>query len=211
MRFRNRYQAGQELAQALSHYKNRDNALVMALPRGGVPVAAEIAKALELPLDVILVKKLGLPGQEELAMGAISTGGHCVLNKDTLRFHNVTQGMIDYAISRKQTELNQLTTLLPGEKPFPELKGKTVIVVDDGLATGATMKAAVQAVAAQKAQQIIVAVPVGSPDICAELATLTAETVCLHRPYPFGSVGHWYADFTQVSSKEVRDLLQPYM
>lgn len=204
--FRDRSEAGKMLAAKLQEYGG-ENTLVLALPRGGVPVGYEIASALNAPLDVFIVRKLGVPSHEELAMGALATGGMRVLNEEVIRSLNIPQWVIEEVTVQEQAELERRQHLYCGARPEPDPAEMTVIVVDDGLATGSTMKAAVRALQAQKPGSIIVAVPVAAPSICAEIATEANDAICLFTPEPFYSVGLWYQDFTQTSDDEVRLLL----
>jgi putative phosphoribosyl transferase len=206
-RFENRRAAGVELAEQLQRYRTRDDVIVLALPRGGVPVAYEIARTLEAPLDVFLVRKLGLPGRPELAMGAIASGGIRVLNDDVVQWYGVPQETIERVASAEQAELTRRERAYRDNHLPPDLQGRTVVLVDDGLATGSTMKAAVQAVRAERPVHIVVAVPVGAPDTCRELAAVADEVVCARTPQPFSAVGLWYRDFSQTTDEEVRDLL----
>lgn len=199
--------AGQALAAALGDYAGRDDVIVLALPRGGVPVAAEIATALGAPLDVLLVRKLGLPEQPELAMGAIASGGTAVFNEDVLTAARLPEDLIADIIAIERRELERRARLYRGERPWPDLAGRTVILVDDGLATGATMRAAVEAVRAQGAARVVVAVPVAPPDTVARLRNLADEVIAPHQPERFMAVGQWYIDFSQVSDDEVIEAL----
>lgn len=210
MFFSDRVSAGKALASALADYTGQHNTQLMALPRGGVPVAAEVARILGLPLDIILVRKLGVPGHEEYAMGAIAEGGLRFLNQDTLNQLRLSQAQIDAVIAREQAELLRRNRLYRADRPAEALAGKTVIVIDDGLATGATMQVAVAALKQAHAKAIVVAVPVASMESCAELRPQVDRLVCLHQPLDFGGVGRWYADFTQVSDEQVIELLQQY-
>jgi putative phosphoribosyl transferase len=204
--FGSRREAGRELATKLMTYSDRGDVLVLALPRGGVPVAYEVARALRAPLDVFLVRKLGVPGDEELAMGAIATGGVRVLNEDVTMY--IDEAVIDAVVSREQIELKRRERLYRGERPAPGVKGLTVILVDDGLATGSTMHAAVVALREMRPLKIIVAVPVAPPQSCEEFRSEVDEVVCAMTPEPFMAVGRWYADFSQTSDQEVRELLE---
>lgn len=181
--------------------------VVLGLPRGGVPVAAEVARALSAPLDVFLVRKLGAPGQPELAMGAIASGGVRVLNPEVVQAFSVTPAQLEQVVSREQEELRRREAAYRGDRPPVELLRRTVVLVDDGLATGATVRAAVTAVRLHAPAAVVVAVPVGAADSCAVLAREADELVCLHTPEPFGAVGTHYADFRQTSDDEVRALL----
>jgi predicted phosphoribosyltransferase len=206
-RFRNRTDAGRQLAAKLAAYTNRPGVLVLALPRGGVPVACEVARALGAPLDVFLVRKLGVPGYEELAMGAVATGGVRVLNDEIVRGLGISDHEIDAAAARELQELARRERLYRGDRPLPDIAGRTVILVDDGLATGATMRAAIAAVRQQQPARIVVAVPTASPDTCEVLKAEADDVVCAMTPEPFLAVGHWYEDFTQTTDDEVRELL----
>jgi putative phosphoribosyl transferase len=180
---------------------------VLALPRGGVPVAYEVARALGAPLDVFLVRKLGVPGHEELAIGAIASGGVRVLNQELARALRIPDQMIEAIAAKEQQELERRERLYRGDRPPPDVRGRTVILVDDGLATGATMYAAVEALRQQQQARIIVAVPIAAPETCAELSEEVDEVICAVTPQPFHAVGLWYEDFSQTSDDEVRDLL----
>ena len=206
-RFADRREAGAELASRLSALKGRDDVVVLALPRGGVPVAFEIANAVGAPLDVFVVRKLGVPGHSELAMGAIASGGVRVLNDDVIAWYGLKQPLIDEAARIEQMELERREAEYRGGQPLRDVKGRTVVLVDDGLATGSTMKAAVQAVRAMEPERIVVAVPVGAIDTCRALASLADEVICARMPEPFSAVGLWYRDFSQTTDEEVRDLL----
>jgi predicted phosphoribosyltransferase len=206
-RFRDRAEAGRELAVRLAGYAGRDDVVVLGLPRGGVPVAAEVARSLGAPLDVFLVRKLGLPGREELAMGAIASGGALVLNRDVVDELGVPDEVVQRVAARESEELRRRAALYRGERPEPELAGRVVILVDDGLATGASMRAAVAAVKSLQPARVVVAVPAAPAPTCAELAREVDELVCLRTPEPFYAVGMWYDDFSQVSDDEVRALL----
>jgi erythromycin esterase-like protein/adenine/guanine phosphoribosyltransferase-like PRPP-binding protein len=206
-RFRNRNEAGRSLAKKLTAYANRPDVLVLALPRGGVPVAYEVARALGAPLDVFVVRKLGVPGYEELAMGAVATGGARVLNDQIVQRLGVPQSIIDAVAAREQQELARRERLYRGGRPPPDVRGRTVILVDDGLATGATMRAAIMALRQLQPARIVVAVPTASPETCEELKAEADDVVCAITPEPFLAVGHWYEDFSQTTDEEVRDLL----
>jgi len=207
MLFRDRYEAGQQLAARLRAYADHPDVLVLALPRGGVPVAYEVARALHAPLDVFLVRKLGVPGHEELAMGAIASGGIRVLNPDTVRILRVPADVLDAAAAREEKELQRRERAYRDDRPPPDVRGRTVILVDDGLATGATMRAAVTALRRLGPARVIVAVPVGAADTCAEFQDVADEAVCARTPDPFYAVGLWYGDFAQTTDEEVRELL----
>ena len=207
IRFRDRTDAGRQLADRLKSRANRPDVLVLALPRGGVPVAFEVACALGAPLDVFLVRKLGVPGHEELAMGAVATGGVRVLNNEIVHGLGIQESEIEAAVDREQQELARRERLYRGGRPAPEVEDKTVILVDDGLATGATMRAAVRALKQQQPARIIVAVPTASPDTAEALNAEADEVVWVVTPEPFFAVGYWYDDFAQTTDAEVRDLL----
>jgi predicted phosphoribosyltransferase len=207
MLFRDRADAGRFLATKLMTYANRPDVLVLALPRGGVPVAYEVARTLRAPLDVFLVRKLGVPGHEELAMGALATGGLRVLNEDVVQALGIPEEVIASVVARERQELERRERLYRDDRPAPEVRGRVVILVDDGLATGSTMRAAVAALRQQRPARIVVAVPVGSPETCAELNAEADEAVCARTPEPFYAVGLWYDDFAQTTDDEVHDLL----
>lgn len=206
-RFANRREAGRALAQSLDSYADDPNTVVLALPRGGVPVAFEISRELHLPLDVFIVRKLGVPGYEELAMGAIASGGARVLNNDVIRRLKVSEGQIQAAIAREEAELDRREHEYRGDLPPTEVRNKRVILVDDGLATGATMRAAVRALQQKGAAQIVVAVPVGARDSCDRIGKEGVDIVCEMQPHDFHAVGAWYEDFSQTSDEEVCELL----
>lgn len=207
-RFRDRVEAGQLLGRELSRkFGERAGVLVLALPRGGVPVAYEVARALDAPLDLFIVRKLGVPGHEELAMGAIASGGVRVLNREVLDYVPVTQKAIDAVAAREQRELERRDRSYRGSRPPIDVKNKTVIVVDDGLATGSTMRAAVAALRKMEPKAILVAVPVAAPQTCDEFRNEGIDIVCLRTPEPFQAVGMWYEDFSQTSDEEVHELL----
>jgi putative phosphoribosyl transferase len=207
IRFRDRAEAGRRLAGKLMAYANRPDILVLALPRGGVPVAAEVARALNAPMDVFLVRKLGLPGQEELAMGAVATGGVRVLNESLVRMLGVSGAVIEAVAAREEQELGRRERLYRGERPPPDVRGRTVILVDDGLATGASMLAAIRALRQQQPDRIVVAVPTAAPETCEALKAEVDDVICAVTPEPFYSVGLWYENFSQTSDDEVRTLL----
>ena len=208
MIFRNRSEAGRWLADRLKAYAQRPDVIVLALPRGGVPVGFELARALEAPLDVFLVRKLGLPGQEELAMGAIATGGVRVLNDDVVQALAVPASVIDDVARREGQELRRREAAYRESRPAPDLRGRVAILVDDGLATGSTMRAAVRAVKQMQPARVVVAVPVAAASTRDDLATEVDEIVCETPPEPFLAVGRWYEDFSQTTDDEVRDLLE---
>jgi putative phosphoribosyl transferase len=207
MLFRDRTDAGRQLAEKLMHYADRDDVIVLALPRGGVPVGAEVADALGAPLDVFLVRKLGVPGQEELAMGAIASGGVRVLNDQVIRLLRPSPAVIDRVAAAEQWELDRREREYRGGRPPLDVRGKTVILVDDGLATGSTMRAAVAAVRKLGPDRVVVAVPVGAAETCADFEGEADEAVCAQEPDPFYAVGAWYEDFSQTSDGEVREAL----
>ena len=207
--FANRTEAGKELATKLTpHYANRPDVLVLALPRGGVPVACEVARALHAPLDVFIVRKLGVPGYEELAMGAIASGDVRVLNEGVTTQLKIARSVIDSVADREKRELQRRERLYRGNRPAPSVKGRTVILVDDGLATGSTMRAATIALRQMQPSKLIVAVPVAAPEVCEEFHNEVDEIVCVLTPEPFTAVGAWYADFSQTTDEEVRELLE---
>jgi len=207
VRYPDRPSAGEILAQQLLHYANRPDVCVLALPRGGVPIGYEVARTLKAPLDVFIVRKLGVPGQEELAMGAIASGGVRVLNTEVVHHMNVPPSVIDHVALREEQELHRREHLYRNHEPPIELKDKTVILVDDGLATGSTMRAAIAAVRQHRAGRIIVAVPVGAPETVAEIGAEVDEIVCPLVPRGFQAVGQWYVRFDQTTEDEVRELL----
>ena len=205
--FPNRAAAGCLLAEELTRYAGRDDVIVLGLPRGGVPVAYEVARALRVSLDVFIVRKLGVPGFEELAAGAIASGGVRVLNEDVVRTLPNASEIIELITARETAELERRESSYRDGRLAPELRDRIVILVDDGLATGATMRAAVAALRHRGAAKIIVAVPVGAPDTCRELEAVADETVCLIAPQFFRAVGQYYEDFAQISDEEVRQLV----
>ncbi len=207
-RFRDRTEAGQLLAAQLSAYEGRPDVLVLGLPRGGVPVAYEVAKALHAPLDVLIVRKLGVPGQEELAMGAIASGGVRVLNNDVVQLLGVPDNVIEMIADREQQELERRERLYRGGRPIYEVRGRTIILIDDGIATGATMHAAVAVLQQQQPARIIIAVPVAASSTCEEFATEVDEFVCIRRPEAFYAVGFWYENFSPTTDEQVRGLLE---
>lgn len=208
MLFQDRADAGRQLAAALQGYARRPDVLVLALPRGGVPVGFEVARALNVPLDVFLVRKLGVPGQEELAMGAVASGGMRVLNREVVEALGIPDSVIGAVAAREQQELERREHLYRGDRPQPIVRGRTVVLVDDGLATGSTMRAAVLALRQQGPQRIVVAVPVAAAETCDEFRSEVEETVCLATPEPFYAVGMWYEDFSETTDEEVRSLLE---
>lgn len=206
--FRNRVEAGRVLASKLGRYANRPDVIVLALPRGGVPIAFEVAKALGAPLNVFIVRKLGVPGQEELAFGAIASGGACVLNENLVQALRLPETLVERIYEREQRELERRERIYRGGHLAQILKDKTVIIVDDGLATGATMRAAIKAIKTQTPKELVVAVPVGSRQTCGEFKhEADVWCVCVTTPEPFYGVGMWYEDFSQTTDEEVIDLL----
>ena len=206
--FKNRSEAGRFLAQKLEEYTNKPNVVVLALPRGGVPVAYEVADALKAPLDIFVVRKLGVPGYDELAMGALATGGIRVLNSRVVDYLDISDETIEAVARREQRELERRERLYRGTRPALDVRGRTVIIVDDGMATGSTMRAAVRALKEQQPKEIIVAVPVGARETCESFAKeVDTMCVCAITPEPFDGVGLWYRDFKQTSDEEVRQLL----
>jgi putative phosphoribosyl transferase len=208
MRFRDRRHAGQELARKLQQYRGNADVVVLALPRGGVPVGFEVADILGADLDVFVVRKIGMPGHREYAIGAIASGGVQVLDTDVLRQYGVPASAVDAVIQEERLELERREREYRQSSTLTPLRGRIVILVDDGLATGSTMKAAVQAVRQHAPARVVVAVPVGAPESCAEIAALADEAVCAHTPSYFNAVGQWYVDFSQTSDGEVQELLQ---
>jgi predicted phosphoribosyltransferase len=206
-RFANRAEAGRRLARELAAYAGRPDVLVLGLPRGGVPVAFEVARALRAPLDVFVVRKLGVPGQEELAMGAIASGGVRVVNAAIVRALRIPRAAIEAATAAETRELERRERLYRGDRPAVDVAGRTVILVDDGLATGATMQAAVSALRGRGPAAIVVAAPVAAPATCAALAGTADDCVCVLRPPELRGVGLWYEDFSQTEDAEVRALL----
>jgi putative phosphoribosyl transferase len=207
LRFANRQHAGELLAAKLTAYADRPDVLVLALPRGGVPVAFAVAQALHAPLDIFLVRKLGVPGDEELAMGAIATGGVRILNDEVVRYFHISDETIAAVAARELREIRRRERLYREDRPAPEVRGRTVLLVDDGLATGSTMRAAVAALRQQQPARVIVAVPIAAPETCAELRAEVEEIVCAVTPEPFYAVGAWYEDFAQTTDREVQELL----
>jgi len=206
--FRDRADAGRQLALPLSIYADRPDLLVLALPRGGVPVAFEVALALHAPLDVFIVRKLGFPGHEELAIGAIATGGVRVLDEEVIKTFGIPPAVIDQVTATELRELERREKQYRDGRPPPAVAGHTVILIDDGLATGSTMRAAVRALRKEGAKTIVVAVPVSPPETCDSLREEVDDIVCAVTPEPFRAVGLWYADFSQTTDEEVRELLE---
>ena len=208
MIYSDRREAGRVLASKLMKYKDRPDVIVFALPRGGVPVAYEVAEALNAPLDIFLVRKLGVPGHEELAMGAIATGGVRVLNDEVVKYLDIPESVIDEITDEELRELRRRERAYRGDRLEPDVRGKSVILVDDGLATGSTIRAAAQALRQQGPNRIVVAVPVSAVQTCDEYRIGVDEIVCAVTPEPFLGVGRWYDDFSQTTDEEVHDLLE---
>lgn len=206
-RFTDRAEAGKVLASALSSFYKKIDTVVLALPRGGVPVAHEVAEALSLPMDLWLVRKLGVPGHEEFAMGALAEGDIIALNDDVIAMLDIHQAAIQSVVEKEQAELRRRSELYRENRPRPDVDGKTVIIVDDGLATGATMRAAILSLRQAGAVWVIAAAPVGSPSTCEELEKDADEVICPFRPQSFQGVGQWYRDFSQTTDSEVRSYL----
>jgi predicted phosphoribosyltransferase len=206
-RFRNRRVAGQKLGEKLAAYRDREDAIVLGLARGGLPVAFEVAKSLGVPMDVFLVRKLGVPGREELAMGAIASGGIRVVNDDVVRSLGVSDEDIEEVAEREQKELQRREEAYRGDRPSPRLEGRTVILVDDGMATGASMKSAVEAVKEAGPKAVVVAIPTAAPQTVEAISEHVDDVVCLITPQPFMAVGTWYDDFSQTTDEEVKDYL----
>ncbi len=205
--YRDRSEAGRVLATKLTAYTKRQDVVVLALPRGGVPVACAVAKALHAALDVFVVRKLGVPGHEELAMGAIATGGVRVVNEEVVHMLHIPEAVIDAVAQREQQELQRREHLYRDDLAAPDVSGRVVMLVDDGLATGSTMRAAVTALRQQQPARIVVAVPVAARSTCEEFEAEVDEIICAQTPEPFYGVGYWYEDFAQTSDEEVHDLL----
>jgi len=208
MIFKDRSDAGKRLGNAMARFKGRSDLLILALPRGGVPVAYEVAKNLDAPLDVFIVRKLGVPGHEELAMGAVASGGLRVLNQDVITKLGIPTEQIERVCIKEEREIARRSAVYRGGKQTVEIKGKYIILVDDGLATGSTMLAAIRTLRRQDPKGIAVAVPVSPHSACAKVSTESNEVICLHTPEPFVGVGMWYEDFSQTTDDEVRDLLE---
>ena len=206
--YKDRFDAGRRLASMLSAYAQRPDLVVLALPRGGVPVGFEVAMALGAPLDVFVVRKLGVPGHEELAMGAIASGGVRVVDRNVMQLADVGEAELQRITAIEQRELERRERQYRGDRAFPDLRTKVVILTDDGLATGSTMRAAVAALRQEGPSKVVVAVPVAAPDVCESFRSVADEIVCAATPTPFHAVGLWYEDFTQTSDDEVRDLLE---
>ncbi|HET9484332.1 MAG TPA: phosphoribosyltransferase [Xanthomonadales bacterium] len=207
MIFRDRRDAGRRLAGELARYRGREDVIVLALPRGGVPVGYEVAQALDVPLDVFLVRKLGVPGHEELAMGAIASGGVRVVNREVVTQLEIADRTLDAVAASEQQELERRERAFRGDRPAPVVRDHTIILVDDGLATGSTMRAAIAALKAQGPRRIVVAIPVAAPNTCQDLRREVDEVVCPMIPRDFRGVGQWYDDFEQTRDDEVVSLL----
>jgi putative phosphoribosyl transferase len=205
-----RRHAGAELARKLERYMDRDDVVVLGLPRGGVPVAFEVARALGAELDIFLVRKLGVPGHRELAMGAIASGGVRVLNHDVVSWLRISDHVIDEVAREEQAELERRERLYRGDRPPADIRDRIAVLIDDGLATGSTMRAAVEAVRKYQPSRIVVAVPVAPQSTCTEFESIADEVVCAQTPEPFSAVGQWYRDFSQTIDDEVRDLLREH-
>jgi putative phosphoribosyl transferase len=205
--FQDRQDAGRQLAQKLMQYAGQQDVVVLALPRGGLPVAYEVAKALRAPMDIFLVRKLGVPGHEELAMGAISSGGVRVLNSAVVEGLDIPERVIDAVARDEQKELDRREQLYRGDKPPVDIRGRTAILVDDGLATGASMQAAVAGLKAQEPKSIVVAVPTAATETCEAFEQQVSQVICVFTPQPFYGVGLWYKDFSQTTDEEVQSLL----
>jgi putative phosphoribosyl transferase len=206
--YKDRFEAGRLLADELVEYANDKNVIVLGLPRGGVPVASEVAKKIHVPLDVMVVRKLGVPGWEELAMGAIASGGVRVLNDEVIRSLHISQKALENEIGIELKELHRRELAYRGHVGAPAVKGRTVLLIDDGIATGSTMRAAIDALRQQGAARFVAAVPVAAADTCIEMEPMVDRLVALMKPEVFGAVGHWYERFPQVDDAEVRSLLE---
>jgi putative phosphoribosyl transferase len=206
-RYRDRTHAGRELGSKLLEYADKPDVIVLALPRGGVPVGFEVAAALHAPLDVFIVRKLGVPGHEEYAMGAIATGGVRVLDERVVRATGVTRAQLDAVTAVEQRELERRERQYRGDRPPPDVAGRTAILVDDGLATGSTMRAAVEALREEGAARVVVGVPIAPPETCDAFRDIVDDIVCARTPEPFYAVGLWYEDFSQTTDEEVHELL----
>lgn len=205
--YADRSEAGKRLAEALQSYQGREGLVVLGLPRGGVPVAVEVARALSVPLDILLVRKLGVPGHEELAMGAIASGGAHVVNQSIIQRIGVPQEQVDQVVNDEEKELERRSRKYRGDKPFPKLKDHSVVLIDDGLATGATMRAAVSAVRQYNPREIVVAAPVAPPDAIETLKQAADDVVCPFTPSNFMGISQWYQQFEQLSDEQVTELL----
>ncbi|HEY9225685.1 MAG TPA: phosphoribosyltransferase [Gemmatimonadaceae bacterium] len=207
-RFHDRSEGGRQLAAALRHYAHRPDVVVLGLPRGGVPVAAEVARELGAPLDVFIVRKLGLPWNPELAMGAVARGGVRVLDQDLIRVAGVSEDDVKRVTAAETAELERRERAYRGSRPFPDVHGKTAILVDDGLATGSSMRAAVRAIREENPARVVVAVPVAAAETCEALREIADEVICVETPEPFTAVGVWYEDFSPTTDEEIQTLLE---
>jgi predicted phosphoribosyltransferase len=207
LEFADRHAAGRALAERMNQFAGRTDVVVLALPRGGVPVAYQVAQALHVPLDVFVVRKLGVPGHEELAMGAIASGDVRVLNQEVLDWYRLSDADVDAVARHERAELERREQLYRGGRPLTPIEGRIVILIDDGLATGSTMRAAVEAVRRLNPSRIVVAVPVGAQDTCEQFRQIADDVVCVLSPASFSAVGQWYQDFSQTTDDEVRHLL----
>jgi len=207
MLFEDRFDAGRVMASKLGEFSGRNDVVVLALPRGGVPVGYEVAQALRAPFDVFVVRKLGTPGQEELAMGALASGGVTVLNREVIQALGIPRQTISAVVAREERELERREREYRGQRPAASVRGRTAIVVDDGLATGSSMRVAAKALRKEAAAEIVVAVPVASPSTCSAFELEVDKVVCATTPEPFSAVGQWYRNFSQTTDEEVRDLL----
>lgn len=205
--FKDRTEAGHMLAKQLEQYAGRDDTVLLALPRGGVPVGFEVAKALQAPMDVLIIRKLGVPGQEELAMGAVASGGVLVINQEVVRLYGIKESTIDSVAKKELQELERRERLYRHGRPWPELTNKIVILLDDGLATGTSMRAAVSALRFFKPAHVVVAVPTAPVDTCREFQEEVDDVICATTPEPFVAIGAWYEDFRQTTDEEVQSLL----
>ena len=205
--FHDRADAGQRLAERLRTYAGRSDVIVLGLPRGGAPVAFQVAETLGAELDIFLVRKLGVPGHEELAMGAIASGGVVVLNDDVVQCYDIPPDVLDSVIQAEKQELDRRAAAYRGDRPLPQVRGRTVILVDDGIATGASLRAGVEALRQMDPARVVVAVPVAARSSCQQFSQIADEMVCLLTPDPFYAVGLWYEDFSQTTDEEVRRLL----
>lgn len=210
MKYLNRFHAGKELATKLTKYKNKKNILILALPRGGVPVAFEVAKKINAHLDIFLVRKIGLPGHEEFAIGAIASGGITFLNQESIKNLNIKENIIKEVITKEEIELKRREKTYRKNRESPNLTGKTIILIDDGIATGATIMVAIKAIKIQNPEKIIVAVPVAAPDSYNKISMLVDEIICPICPNNFEAVGKWYNDFTQTSDHDVINILSNF-
>src|SRR5579884_1191270 len=205
--FQDRYEAGRFLARKLEHHAGDPSLVVLALPRGGIPVGYEVAKSLNAPLDIFLVKKLSMPGYEELSLGTVASGGVRLLNAEGIHHLGISQNLVDALVQEREQDLERREKIYRGERAAAQIEGRNVIIVDDGLATGANMRAVVHALHERHPKSVTVAVPIGSDDTCQQMAREADEVVCALTPDPFYSVGAWYSDFIQITDEEARELL----